>query len=172
MGLLWLLWFWLALPGKLFNAPTSFVITDRDGNLLNASIAPDGQWHFPYNPNVPDKFIQCITTFEDRRFFYHPGVDPLALGRAIVQNVRNKGVVSGGSTISMQVIRLFKKHNRRTVWNKLTESILAVRLECSYSKKHILALYASNAPFGGNVVGLDAAAWRYFGRAADKLSWG
>ncbi len=172
IGLALLLWFWLALPGKLFNAPTSFVITDREGNLLNASIAPDGQWHFPYNADVPDKFIQCITAFEDRRFFYHPGVDPVALGRAIVQNVRNKGVVSGGSTITMQVIRLYKKHNRRTVWNKLTESILAVRLECSYSKKHILALYASNAPFGGNVVGLDAAAWRYFGRPAGKLSWG
>ncbi len=172
IGLALLLWFWLALPGKLFNAPTSFVITDRDGNLLNASIAPDGQWHFPYNADVPDKFVQCITAFEDRRFFYHPGVDPVALGRAIVQNVRNKGVVSGGSTITMQVIRLFKKHNRRTIWNKFTESILAVRLECAYSKKHILALYASNAPFGGNVVGLDAAAWRYFGRPADKLSWG
>ncbi len=165
-------WFCIALPRHLFNAPTSFVITDRDGNLLNASIAADGQWHFPYNADVPDKFIKCITTFEDRRFFYHPGIDPVAMGRAVIQNMRNKGVVSGGSTISMQVVRLYKKHNRRNIWNKFTESILALRLEFSYTKKHILALYASNAPFGGNVVGLDAAAWRYFGRAPDKLSWG
>jgi penicillin-binding protein 1C len=156
----------------LFNSPTSFVITDRDGNLLNASIAADGQWHFPYNPDVPDKFVQCITTFEDKRFFYHPGVDPVATLRAVIQNIRNKDVVSGGSTITMQVVRLYKKHDRRNIWNKFTETILALRLEFSYTKKHILALYASNAPFGGNVVGLDAAAWRYFGRAPDRLSWG
>lgn len=167
-----LLWFWLALPKHLFNAPTSFVITDKDGNLLNASIAADGQWHFPYNADVPDKFIQCITTFEDRRFFYHPGVDPVALGRAIIQNTRNKGVVSGGSTITMQVVRLYKKNDGRTIWNKFCETILALRVEFSYNKRQIIALYASNAPFGGNVVGLDAAAWRYFGRSADKLSWG
>jgi len=167
-----LVWFWLALPKHLFNAPTSFVITDKDGNLLNASIATDGQWHFPYNPNVPDKFVQCITTFEDKRFFYHPGVDPVALSRAVLQNLRNKGVVSGGSTITMQVVRLYKKNNSRSIWHKLSETILAVRTEFSYTKRQIMALYASNAPFGGNVVGLDAAAWRYYGRSADKLSWG
>ena len=81
-------------------------------------------------------------------------------------------MVQGGSTITMQVIRLSKKDNKRNIWNKLKESILAVRLELSYSKKNILALYASNAPFGSNIVGLDAAAWRYYGRSADKLSWG
>jgi len=167
-----LVWFWLALPKHLFNAPTSFVITDKDGNLLNASIARDGQWHFPYNPDVPDKFVQCITTFEDKRFFYHPGVDPVALGRAVLQNIRNKGVVSGGSTLTMQVVRLYKKNNSRNLWNKFSETILALRTEFSYTKKQIMALYASNAPFGGNVVGLDAAAWRYYGREPGKLSWG
>jgi penicillin-binding protein 1C len=167
-----LIWFWLALPSKLFNAPTSFVITDKDGNLLNASIASDGQWRFPYNDQVPEKFIQCITSFEDKRFFYHPGVDPLALGRAIKQNIGSKKTVSGGSTLTMQVIRLHKQNNKRNIWNKLSESILAVRLECSYSKNSIMALYASNAPFGSNVVGLDAAAWRYYGRNAEQLTWG
>lgn len=167
-----LVWFWLALPKHLFNTPASFVITDKDGNLLNASIATDGQWHFPYNAEVPEKFVKCITTFEDKRFFYHPGVDPVALGRAVIQNIRNKGVVSGGSTITMQVVRMYKKNTSRSVWNKFTETILALRTEFSYTKKQIMALYASNAPFGGNVVGLDAAAWRYFGRAPDKLSWG
>lgn len=121
---------------------------------------------------MPDKFVQCITTFEDKRFFYHPGVDPVALGRAVVQNVRNKGVVSGGSTLTMQVVRMYKKNTSRSLWVKLSETILAVRVEFSYTKKQIMALYASNAPFGGNVVGLDAAAWRYYGRAPDKLSWG
>lgn len=167
-----LIWFWLALPSKLFISPTCYVIEDKDGNLLNASIAADGQWRFPYNKNVPQKFIDCITTFEDKRFFKHPGVDPLAIARAIIKNIKHKGVVQGGSTISMQVIRLSKKDNKRNLWNKIKESILAIRLECSYSKKNILALYASHAPFGSNIVGLDAAAWRYYGRSADKLSWG
>jgi len=167
-----LIWFYFSLPSKLFPAPTCYVIEDKDGNLLNATIAADGQWRFPYNKNVPQKFIDCITSFEDKRFFKHPGVDPVAIGRAVVKNVKNKGVVQGGSTITMQVIRLSKKDNKRNIWNKLKESILAVRLELSYSKKNILALYTSNAPFGSNIVGLDAAAWRYYGRSADKLSWG
>ncbi|MEI9955048.1 MAG: biosynthetic peptidoglycan transglycosylase [Ferruginibacter sp.] len=81
-------------------------------------------------------------------------------------------MVQGGSTLTMQVIRLSKQDDKRSLWNKLKEGILAFRLELSYSKKEILALYASNAPFGSNVVGLDAAAWRYYGRSADKLSWG
>lgn len=80
--------------------------------------------------------------------------------------------MQGGSTLNMQVIRLSKQNSRRNTWNKIIESILAVRMQCGYSKKHVLALYASNAPFGGNVVGLDAAAWRYFGRSPNKLSWG
>lgn len=167
-----LTWFWFSLPTKLFHAPTSYVIEDKDGNLLNATIAADGQWRFPYNKKVPQKFIDCITTFEDRRFFKHPGVDPIAIGRAVVKNVKNKGVVQGGSTIDMQVIRLSNKDDKRNIWNKLKESMLAIRLELSYSKKNILALYASNAPFGSNIVGLDAASWRYYGRSADKLSWG
>ena len=167
-----LTWFWLALPNHLFNNPTSYVIEDRDGNLLSASIALDGQWRFPANKNVPQKFIDCITTFEDKRFFYHPGVDPVAIVRAVVENVKKQGVVQGGSTINMQVIRLSRGNKKRNIWNKIKESILAVRLQCSNSKKSILALYAANAPFGSNVVGLDAASWRYFGRSAAKLSWG
>ena len=170
--LAFLSWFWFSLPKKLFDSPTSYVIEDKEGGLLNASIAADGQWRFPYNKNVPQKFIDCIITFEDKRFFKHPGVDPFSTGRAIVKNIKNKGVVQGGSTLTMQVIRLSKKEDKRSIWNKLKESILAVRLEMSYSKKEILALYAGNAPFGSNVVGLDAAAWRYYGRGADKLSWG
>ena len=167
-----LIWFYFSLPSKLFHTPTCYVIEDKDGNLLNATIAADGQWRFPYNKNVPQKFIDCITTFEDRRFFKHPGVDPVAIIRAVIKNIKNKGVVQGGSTITMQVIRLSKRNDRRSIWNKLRESILAIRLEISYSKKSILALYASNAPFGSNIVGLDAAAWRYYGRSAGKLSWG
>jgi penicillin-binding protein 1C len=167
-----LTWFWFALPSKLFNAPTCFVVSDKNGQLLNASIASDGQWRFPQNDKVPEKFIRCITVFEDKRFFYHPGVDPVAMSRAVYQNLSNKKVVSGGSTLSMQVIRLSKKHEKRNIWNKISETILSVRLEITHSKKKILALYASNAPFGSNVVGLDAASWRYYGRSPEQLTWG
>jgi penicillin-binding protein 1C len=166
-----LLLFWFCLPGRLFNSPTSYVIDDSDGVLLGASIASDGQWRFPYNANVPDKFKQCIIAFEDKRFEHHPGVDILAFGRAIRQNLRLGHVTSGGSTISMQVVRL-ATHHRRNFWNKMLEMVMAVRLELTRSKNEVLALYASNAPFGSNVVGLDAASWRYFGRSPDKLSWG
>ena len=146
------------------------MIEDAEGNLLNASIAADGQWRFPYNKNVPSKFIDCITTFEDKRFFFHTGIDAIAITRALTSNI-NTNHTQGASTLSMQVIRLAMKHNNRSIWNKLKETILAARLEFTYSKKDIVALYAANAPFGSNVVGLDAAAWRYFGRSADKLSW-
>ena len=166
------IWFWLCLPNTLFNAPTSYIIEDKDGNLLNATIAADGQWRFPENDEVPQKFIDCITTFEDKRFFYHPGVDPVAIGRALLRNIKQKETAQGGSTITMQVMRLSQKDNKRTFLNKLKESILAVRLECRFTKNKIMALYACHAPFGGNVVGLDAAAWRYYGRASNKLSWG
>ena len=90
IGIALLTWFYFSLPSKLFKSPTSFVIEDKNGNLLNASIAADGQWRFPYDENVPSKFIKCITTFEDKRFYYHPGVDPFALGRAIRKNIKNK----------------------------------------------------------------------------------
>ncbi|MET3980058.1 penicillin-binding protein 1C [Mucilaginibacter sp. UYP25] len=166
-----LLWFALCLPKPLFSSPTSFVIDDDQGQLLGASIATDGQWRFPYNADVPEKFSKCIIAFEDKRFNYHWGFDPLAFGRAIKQNIKAKKVTSGGSTLTMQVIRLSTR-NKRTVWNKLGEIFRAMRLEITYSKKEIMALYASNAPFGSNVIGLDAASWRYFGRGPDKLSWG
>jgi len=163
--------FWFCLPKPLFNSPTSYVIDDANGQLLGASIASDGQWRFPPNADVPEKFKQCIISFEDKRFMHHPGFDILAFARAIKQNLRSKKVTSGGSTITMQVIRLATK-DRRTVWHKIGEIFMALRLECSYNKNQILSLYASNAPFGSNVIGLDAASWRYFGRSPDKLSWG
>jgi len=163
--------FWFSLPDPLFRTPTSYLIESSEGILLGASVASDGQWRFPAGDAVPDKFAEAITTFEDKRFFSHPGFDPLALARAMVQNLRAGAVVSGGSTLSMQVIRL-SRNKPRTLWQKCIEILLAIRMELSYSKAGILALYAQNAPFGGNVVGLEAASWRYFGRSPSQLSWG
>jgi len=169
-GLLLIL-FWFSLPSPLFQDPSSTVVFDRNNNLLGARIAADGQWRFPENEVVPEKFRQCITTFEDRYFFSHPGINLFSILRALKQNIRSGKIVSGGSTITMQTIRLSRKGKTRTVWEKIVEMWLALRLEAGYSKSEILSLYTSHAPFGGNVVGLDAAAWRYFGRSPQNLSW-
>lgn len=163
--------YFFSLPGDLFkDIPCSTVVMDRNGELLGARISDDGQWRFPPCDTVPEKFAIAVTEFEDRYFRYHPGVNPAAIARAAVQNIRNGKVVSGGSTLTMQVIRLYRK-GERNIWNKLVECLLATRLELKYSKDEILALYASYAPFGGNVVGIEAASWRYFGRSAEELSW-
>ena len=165
-------WFLFCLPRQLFRAPLSATAVSADGTLLGARISADGQWYFPPSDHVPEKFTRCIVAFEDKRFWLHGGVDPLSAGRALVQNLRRGGVVSGASTLTMQVIRLSRPDKARSLPEKLYEMMLATRLEFRCSKKKILLLYASNAPFGGNVVGLEAAAWRYFGRSADDLSWG
>lgn len=164
--------FGFSIHGPIFNKPVSLVITDKMGQLLNAGIASDGQWRFPERNNTPEKFDVCITNFEDKRFWYHIGIDPFAFCRAIAQNIKSKSVVSGGSTITMQVVRLSRPPANRTLYAKCIEIALALRVECTYSKSEILTLYASHAPFGANVVGLDAAAWRYYGQRAEELSWG
>lgn len=166
-----LLLLWFSIPSKLFSDPASTVIEDKNGILLGAKIASDGQWRFPYNEKVPGKFKTAIIEFEDNHFYQHPGVNPFSLLRATYQNIRSGTVVSGGSTLTMQVIRLMRRGKPRTIKEKIIEMILAVRLEMTHSKDEILALYASNAPFGGNVVGLDAASWRYFGQNPGNLSW-
>ncbi|WP_020397091.1 penicillin-binding protein 1C [Thiolinea disciformis] len=167
-----LVWWWqTTLPTTLFAAPFSNIVLDRDGNLLSAQIAKDGQWRFPELASVPDKFAKSLVLFEDKRFYQHQGVDGLALARAFWLNTKHWRVVSGGSTISMQVVRLSRKNPPRTLIEKLNELLRAIKLEVRYDKSSILKLYASHAPFGGNVVGLEAAAWRYFGRNPEQLSW-
>ena len=160
----------LCLPRHLFHVPYSTVVTDRNEELLGARIASDGQWRFPPRNTTPEKIKECLITFEDKHFYHHWGVNPFAIGRAFYQNVKNKRIVSGGSTLTMQTIRLARNESR-TFREKLIEMIWATRLEFRASKEEILSMYISHAPFGGNVVGLDAAAWRYFGHSADDLSW-
>ena len=163
---------WLfALPQRLFRGVEySTVVESAEGELLGARVAGDGQWRFPPSGEVPERFATALVQFEDRHFKWHPGVDLSAIGRALRDNARSGRTVSGGSTITMQVIRL-SRGGERNLWNKLVEALEAVRLEARHSKKYILAQYAAHAPFGGNVVGLDAASWRYFGRPAGDLSW-
>ncbi len=163
--------FWLCVPIVQFDDPLSTVLLDAHGELLGASIASDSQWRFGVAQTVPERFAVAVTRFEDRRFYFHPGVDPLAILRAAFHNLRRGSVVSGGSTLTMQVVRLSRKGQPRTLIEKAIEAALAVRLEMSLTKAEILALWAAYAPMGGNTVGLDAAAWRYFGHDAQQLSW-
>ena len=163
--------YYFSLPKTLFKNPTSTVIESSEGELLGAKIATDGQWRFPQNDSIPIKFMQCIVQFEDAYFYKHPGFNPVSIVKAVIQNFKSNSIKRGGSTLTQQVIRLSRKNKQRTYFEKLKEIVLATRLELRYSKEKILSLYASNAPFGGNVVGLDVASWRYFGRSANQLSW-
>ncbi|WP_410492638.1 penicillin-binding protein 1C [Dysgonomonas sp. ZJ279] len=165
-----LIWYILSLPSPLFDVPYSTVVSDRDNELLGARIADDQQWRFPPSDSIPDKYKTCLIEFEDQHFRYHWGVNLLSVARAVKQNVAKGRIVSGASTITMQTIRLARKESR-TFGEKLIEVILATRLEFSCSKDEILNLYASHAPMGGNVVGIEAASWRYFGHDIKYLSW-
>jgi penicillin-binding protein 1C len=173
LGLAW----WLMLPRQPFLAPQSYVLEARDGTLLSARIAADGQWRFPPGRAVPAKFRRALVVFEDKRFDEHSGIDGLAIARALRLNLAAGHVVSGGSTLTMQLARLSRQSQagngagQRHLRAKLAEALLALRLESAYDKEEILTMYAANAPFGGNVVGLEAASWRYFGREPAHLSW-
>lgn len=164
---------YFSVPPELFkDRPYAKVIFDRQGQLISARIADDGQWRFPEGGQIPEGYIDCLLEFEDQHFFRHPGFNPFAMLRALWQNLSAGEIESGGSTISMQVVRLNHPHWPRTYVNKLVEIFEAVRLEIHHSKSEILALYCAHAPYGGNVVGLEAACWRYYERSPSQLSWG
>tara|TARA_R110002050_G_scaffold173482_1_gene306352 strand:- start:1781 stop:4132 length:2352 start_codon:yes stop_codon:yes gene_type:complete len=166
-----LITYYFCLPNQLFKDPTATVITSSKNKLLGAQIADDGQWRFPQNDSIPEKFRTCIIQFEDEYFYKHPGFNPVSIFKALRDNLKSGGIKRGGSTLTQQVIRLSRKNQKRTYFEKFIEIILATRLELRESKDQILAYYSSNAPFGGNVVGLDAASWRYFNRNPNELSW-
>ena len=161
----------LAIPAPAFEEDLSGALLDREGHLLSATIATDEQWRLPAGATIPERYITALTTFEDRRFFWHPGVDPLAILRALRTNLAAGHVVSGASTLTMQVVRLSRNNPPRTLPEKALEAVLALRLEAARSKREILELYAAHAPMGGNTVGLEAAAWRYFDHDPAELSW-
>lgn len=166
-----LLVYYFSLPRTLFEVPYATVIESAEGDLLAAKIAKDGQWRFPEQDSIPVKFKKCLLYYEDEHFYHHFGFNPVAMAKAFQQNKAAGKVVRGGSTITQQVIRLSRKNKKRTYLEKLVEIILATRLEFRYSKEKILQLYAAHAPFGGNVVGLEMASWRYFGLQSHQLSW-
>lgn len=142
-----------------------------NGQLLNARLARDEQWRFELKEKLPVNYVKAVTGFEDQHFFFHPGFNPASLIRAFIQNTKAGKVISGGSTLTMQDIRLRRGNKSRSIGNKILEIYWAVCLELSTSKDRILEDYASRAPFGSNVVGLEAACWRYFDKPASRLSW-
>ncbi len=162
--------FYFAFPKQLFSDPYATTLWSKNGTLLSVKIAKDEQWRFPEVDSIPEALKQSVLLFEDEYFYWHPGFNPVSTLRALWQNLKSDKIISGGSTISMQVIRLSRKQKKRTYREKLIEMYLAFRMECSFSKDEILKMYVSHAPYGGNIVGVEAAAWRYFQRPLHQLS--
>jgi len=150
----------------------STTIVDRNGKLLRAYAMADGRWRLPVDAktSVDPGYLKLLLAYEDRRFWSHSGVDPLALGRAALQLGTRGHIVSGGSTITMQLARLMEPRHERSVYAKLRQMVRAVELERQLSKDEILDLYLALAPFGGNLEGIRAASIAYFGKEPKRLS--
>ena len=148
----------------------STVVRDRDGQVLRAFPVADGRWRLPADLDTLDPdFVAALLAYEDERFWSHPGVDPLALIRASRDSLMAGRIVSGGSTITMQLARLLEPRER-TFGAKLFQIARALQLELRYSKREILEAYLTLAPYGGNLEGVRAASWAYFGREPDALT--
>ncbi|HEY0233914.1 MAG TPA: penicillin-binding protein 1C, partial [Afipia sp.] len=150
----------------------STTIVDRHGKLLRAYAMADGRWRIPVHAStdVDPGYLNLLLGFEDKRFYSHIGVDPLALGRAAVQLVTRGHIVSGGSTIPMQLARLMEPRRQRSLTAKLRQAVRALEIERTLSKEQILDLYLTLAPFGGNLEGIRAASLAYFGKEPKRLS--
>lgn len=159
-------------PRPLFPPDYSAVVLDEHGEVLRLFLNQREHWCLPPQDSLalPPKLKAAVLLFEDRYFYRHPGVNPAALLRAAIQNVRQGRIASGASTITMQVVRLANP-KPRTFANKLREILLALRLELYHSKEEILRLYLDHAPYGGNIAGYQAASLRYFSKLPAALSW-
>ncbi len=167
------LWIALLPPLPLEEARrASTVILDRNGKLLRAFAMPDGRWRLPVSAsvNVDKDYVDLLLAYEDRRFYSHVGVDPLALMRAAFQVATRGHIVSGGSTITMQVARLIEPRRERSISAKLRQIVRAIEIERQLTKDEILDLYLTLAPFGGNLEGVRAASFAYFGKEPKRLS--
>jgi penicillin-binding protein 1C len=150
----------------------SQTVVDRNGRLLRAYAMADGRWRLPVDAkaNVDPTYLKLLFAYEDKRFYSHAGVDPLALGRAAIQLVTRGHIVSGGSTITMQLARLMEPRHERSVYAKLHQMVRAVEIERELSKDQILNLYLALAPYGGNLEGIRSASIAYFGKEPKRLT--
>ena len=156
--------------GDPFNARYSYATFDRNGEILSVFLSADSQWHIKATEPLGEKLTRAIIAYEDRHFYAHFGFDLGAVARSFWHNLTSDKR-SGASTITMQTIKLLRGDSR-TYFNKFREIIFALRLEWLKSKDEILLLYANNAPYGGNIVGVKTAALYYFGKSPQNLSWG
>jgi penicillin-binding protein 1C len=162
---------WLGPPQIVNDLDVSTQVVDREGRLLRAYTNQFGRWRLPVTVSgIDQRYLDALVAYEDKRFWTHYGVDPLALLRAFGQLVRNGHVVSGASTLTMQVARLLEPQHERSFLTKLREIVWAIELEWKLSKQEILGLYVSLAPFGGNLEGVRAGSLAYFGREPSRLS--
>jgi penicillin-binding protein 1C len=172
LGAVW----WVTSLGPLprvNDVAYSTLVVDREGKLLRPYATAEGRWRLPATTESVDlRFIALLLAYEDRRFRSHPGVDPLALGRAAYQWVRRGHIVSGGSTLTMQVARLLEPRTERSLSAKLRQVVRAIELDWRLSKDEVLALYLSLAPYGGNLEGVRAASLAYFGKEPRRLTLG
>jgi penicillin-binding protein 1C len=167
-------WWWIASLGPVPRGQGlsySTLVVDRDDRLLRPYTTPEGRWRLQATrADVDARFLAMLFAYEDRRFLRHRGVDPLALGRALLQLAANGRIVSGASTLTMQVARLLEPRSERSFIAKLRQIVRAIQLERALSKDEILALYFSLAPYGGNLEGIRAASLAYFGKEPRRLS--
>lgn len=167
-----ILLFTLPLPENKLYPPQAYRFYDQEGALIDLLISKDQfyRMHIPFE-QIPPLFIDAFLVHEDQYFYQHFGVNPLAIARATIDNVAARKIVSGGSTITMQLARMLERRER-TLAAKLIESFRAIQLEIRFSKKEIIAFYQAIAPYGGNIEGVQAAAFRYFNKPATELSIG
>jgi penicillin-binding protein 1C len=150
---------------------TSAEVLDRDGQLLRAFATPDGYWRLPTSLDKVDRnFVDMLVAYEDKRFWDHPGIDLLAIGRAALQLVTNGRIVSGGSTLSMQLARLIEPRDSRSIASKVKQVLRALQIERRLTKREILERYLTLAPYGGNLEGVRAASLAYFGKEPARLT--
>jgi penicillin-binding protein 1C len=161
-------------PAPLGNdLELSATVLDRDGKLLRAYTTRAGRWRLPASRgDVDPRYLDMLLAYEDKGFWRHRGVDPLAFVRAATQLVANGRIVSGGSTLTMQVARLIEPRRKRSLHAKLRQTVRALQLEAALSKDEILARYLTLAPYGGNLEGIRAASLAYFGKEPRRLSLG
>ena len=157
------------LPQRL-NVKDSVVVEFADGTTAHAFLGSDQRWRIPRDlSGIDPRYIEALIRLEDKRFWEHQGVDPLAIGRAAISNLTQGKVVSGASTITMQLVRMLEPRPR-TLRSKLTEAFRAAQLSMRMSKEDVLEQYLRFLPFGSNIEGIETAALTYFGHSADVLS--
>lgn len=160
----------VAVELPLEERPFSPVLYSDEGDLIAATVARDEQWRFPRSQELPEFLKDAIIQYEDEYFLWHPGVNPVSLWKAWRKNREAGKIVRGGSTLTMQVARMARNRRNRSYGQKMLEILAAFKLELLYSKEEILGQWCRLAPFGGNVQGIETAAWRFFGRPLHQLS--